>query len=170
MTEKSMARADFYTSIVLMAFGIGIIIIALQMPTMTEKGEGPYSAPGLLPILLGSVITVLSGFMFGRSIVRIGKDITVPANAFKAFFSEVGTRRMTQTIILCALYSISLGKVLFPLTTFLFVFIFILVFEYNLKETFKSQMKKVLVAIFLSVCVSAAITGTFQYLFLVNLP
>jgi hypothetical protein len=77
---------------------------------------------------------------------------------------------MALTIVLCVLYAISLGAVYFPLTTFLFVFILVLVFEYNLKEPFGTQIKKVLLAALLAVCVSAAVTGLFQELFLVNLP
>ncbi|MDR1932504.1 MAG: tripartite tricarboxylate transporter TctB family protein [Spirochaetales bacterium] len=170
MTEKTMARADFYTALVLMAFGIAVTILALQMPPVTERGQSPYSAPGLLPTLLGIVITSLSAIMFVRSLRKIGKNAGVSRGAVKQFFSEEGTRRMCLTILLCLLYAVSLGRVLFPLTTFLFVFVFVLVFEYKLKESFTSQRKKVLLAAVLALCVSASVTGLFQYLFLVNLP
>jgi hypothetical protein len=170
MTEKNMARADFYTAIILMVFGITVTVIALQMPPVTERGQSPYSAPGLLPTLLGIVITSLSAVMFVRSVLRVGKDAAVPRGSFKRFFAESGTRRMALTIVLGVLYAISLGDVSFPLTTFLFVFIFVLCFEYKLKEPFKTQRKKVLLAAILAICASAAVPGLFQYLFLVNLP
>lgn len=165
-----MSRADFYTAIVLMAFGIAASVLALQMPPVTERGQSPYTAPGLLPTFLGIVIASLSFIMFVRSVRHIGRDVLPPEGAVKRFFGETGTRRMGITIFLCVLYSISLGSIYFPLTSFLFVFIFVLVFEYRLKEPFRTQIKKVLLAALLALCASAGITGLFQYLFLVNLP
>jgi hypothetical protein len=69
MTEKNMARADFYTSIILMAFAVAAVAGALKMPVI--QGD-PYSAPGLLPTLLGSVIFLLGLVMFVRSLIRSG--------------------------------------------------------------------------------------------------
>jgi hypothetical protein len=170
MTEKSMARADFYTAIVLMAFGIAVTIIALQMPPLTERGQGPYAAPGLLPTFLGIVITGLSAYMFTRSVLKIGRDVGVSKGAIKEFFAGAGSRRMALTAVLSILYAVFLGEIWFPLVTFLFIFFFIIFFEYNLKETFASQIKKVLMATLLAACAAAAVMGLFQYLFLVNLP
>ena len=170
MTEKSMARADFYTAIVLIAFGITVTVMALQMPPVTERGQSPYSAPGLLPTLLGIVITGLSAFMLVRSIRRIGKDVALPEGAVKAFFGGVPTRRMAATIVLGVLYSLGLGTVNFVLLTALFIFVFVLVFEYDRGKSPGAQKKKIFFAALLAVCASFAVMGVFQYLFLVNLP
>ncbi|MDR2589278.1 MAG: tripartite tricarboxylate transporter TctB family protein [Spirochaetales bacterium] len=170
MTEKSMARSDFYTGIALIAFGLAVTVMALQMPPVTERGQSPYSAPGLLPALLGGVIIVLSAVMFVRAVRKLRGEFTLSRGGVKNFFAETGTRRMSLTIFLCLAYVLSLGRIFFPLATFLFVFIFVLVFEYEKAVPVRAQKKKFALAALLAGITSAAVTGVFQYIFLVNLP
>jgi putative tricarboxylic transport membrane protein len=68
------------------------------------------------------------------------------------------------------LYAALLGKVFFPLLTFLFIMAFVVCFEYDLKAPFKSQIKKILIAALLAFAASAVVTVIFEYLFLVRLP
>ena len=166
MTEKNMVKADFYTSIVLMAFGITAVVMALGMPVISTK----YSAPGVLPIFLGIVITGLSFIMFVRSLVRLKGRLGVSGSSIKEAFAAVGSRRMMVTVILCLCYSFLLGKILFPVLTFFFVFTFIIFFEYDRTISFKSQIKKILIAVLVALITAAAITAVFRYLFLVRLP
>jgi hypothetical protein len=168
MTEKNMVRADFYTSIVLMAFGIVVTVIALRMPEL--KGQNPYSAPGLLPTVLGIVIFALSLVMFIRSLLRSKGNVSINAGSFKAFLADTTVWRIFLTIFICVLYAVLLGKVFFPLLTFLFIAAFVVCFEYDLKTPFKSQIKKILLAMLLAFVASAAVTAVFEYLFLVRLP
>jgi len=167
MTEKNMARADFYTGIIMMAFGITAIVMALQMPIIERD---PYSSPGVLPIFLGLIITVLSLVMFIRSVIRAKGQIGISGSSFKSFFADVGTRRVVITTVLCVFYALLLGKIVFPLLTFVYILVFILVFEYNRKMPFRQQTKKVLIALLVAILSSASITAVFQYLFLVRLP
>jgi len=167
MTEKSMARADFYTAIVLMAFGITVTVMALRMP---EIPRDPYSAPGVLPTFLGIVITGLSLIMFIRSLVRTKGKVGVSGSSIKNVLTMTGTLRMIVTVIFCLCYVFLLGKVYYPLVTFLFIFLFILCFEYDRKTPFKPQLKKLLIAVLAALIASALITAVFQYLFLVRLP
>jgi putative tricarboxylic transport membrane protein len=167
MTEKNMARADFYTSIVLMVFGIAALVAALKMPVL--QGER-YSAPGLLPALLGFVIFALSLIMFIRSLYRTKGAVGIQGGSVKAFVKGTSTRRIFLTIFVCLVYTILLGKIYFPILTFLFIFAFVLCFEYDIKTAFKSQLKKLAIAALLAAGVSAAVTLTFERLFLVRLP
>ena len=166
MTEKNMAKADFYTSIVLMAFGITAIVMAMGMPVISTK----YSAPGVLPIFLGIVITVLSLIMFIRSLVRLQGHVGVSGASLKEAFAAVGSRRMIATVILCLCYTFLLGKVLFLALTFAFIFAFIIFFEYDRKVSLKLQIKKILLAALVALLASASVTMLFRYLFLVRLP
>lgn len=170
MTDKTMAKADFYTGLVLIIFGITVTVLALQMPTVTARAQSPYSAPGLVPAFLGSIITLLSAIMLVRAVRRSSLQLGISKETAGNFFRETSTRRMGITILLCILYAVSLGKVMFPVTTFLFVLVFVLYFEYDLKESFKSQLRKVILAAILAACTSVVVTGVFQYVFLVNLP
>ena len=167
MTEKSMARADFYTAVIMMTFGITVTVMAFRMPSIPRD---PYSAPGVLPIFLGVVITGLSMIMFVRSILKTKGHVSFSRASIEAFFADIGVRRVIITTALCLCYALLLGSVLFPLLTFLFVFAFIVIFEYDRKTTFRPQIKKVLMALLVALISSASITAVFQYLFLVRLP
>ena len=167
MTEKSMARADFYTGIVMMTFGITVTVMAFRMPSIPRD---PFSAPGVLPIFLGVVISTLSLIMFVRSIVRTKGQLGFSRASIREFFSEIGTRRVIITTALCLCYALLLGKVLFPLLTFIFVFAFVVIFEYDRNTAFRPQIKKVLMALLVAILTAASITLVFQNLFLVRLP
>jgi hypothetical protein len=169
MNEQNMPKADFYTSIVLTAFGAVVLVMSIQMPSMTEQSHNPYAAPGIVPGLLGAVIALLGGVMFIRSI-RKGGTRKITGEAISRAFRDDTTLRMGKTILLCVAYALLLGKLPFtPLTAF-FVLIFVLFFEYDRKETFRSQGKKGIIAALLAVSTAAAVYVVFFYLFLVNLP
>jgi hypothetical protein len=167
MTEKNMARADFYTGIVLIIFGITITVMARQMPNIPRD---PYSAPGVLPTFLGVVITGMSLVMFIRSIIRTKGQISISASSIKNVLILTATLRIASTVILCLLYVFLLGKLPFPLLTFFFIFGFIVFFEYERKIPLKSQIRKILIAVLTAAVTSAMITILFRYLFLVRLP
>jgi len=167
MTEKNMAKADFYTGIIMMAFGITVTVMAIRMPSMPRD---PYSAPGVLPMFLGIVITGLSVIMFVRSVIKTKGNVGFSHESLKSFFTDASTLRVTITAILCVSYAMLLGKLLFPLLTFLYVFVFIVIFEYDLKTTFRPQLRKVLTAALIAFLTAVLITAVFQYLFLVRLP
>ena len=167
MTEKNMVKADFYTSVVLMSFGITVTVMAMKMPVMHDD---PYSSPGVLPVILGVIITSLSLVMFIRSIIRSRGRVGISSASVKTFFNEIPVRRMLLTTVLCLIYVFFLGKVMFALLTFIYIFVFIVLFEYNLKNPFRQQTKMFAIAGLVALCSSAAITAVFQYLFLVRLP
>ena len=170
MTEKNMGRADFYTALALIVFGITAAVMAFQMPSVEERGQSPYSAPGLLPGILSIVITGLSFILLVRALIRTHGRVGVSGASVRDFFAQAGTRRIIVTMVLCLSYAALLGKLFFPLLTFLFVFLFVVCFEYERGKAFKPQVKKLLFAALLAFCVSAVVTLIFQYLFLVRLP
>ena len=167
MTEKNMTKADFYTSVVLMAFGITVIVMALDMPIIARD---PYSSPGVLPVILGIVITALSFIMFVRSLWRTKGHLSLSGSFLKDVISSTSVHRILATIIICFCYAFLLGKLVFPLLTFLFIFAFIVFFEYDRKTPFKAQRKNLFIAALTALLTSASVTVVFRYLFLVRLP
>ena len=167
MTEKNIARADFYTAVVLVAFGITVTVMARYMPDIPRD---PYSAPGVLPTFLGVVITGLGLVMLVRSVMRTKGRLGVSGTEFKNAVSSAGTRRMMATAAICLVYAFLVGKISFTIITFFFVFWFIVFFEYDRKTPFGRQIKKLLVAALVAIAASGAITVIFTYLFLVRLP
>ena len=170
MTEKSMAKADFITSIVLLAFGIAVVVMSIQMPTLADANQSKYSAPGIVPGFIGVMVTLLSLVMFIRSIKRKGMVDMVPKGTVKNLFAQETTMRILKTTLICVAYTILLGKIWFPLATFLFIFAFIFLFEYDFKGAFKPQLKTVIIAFIIAVVATFLVTLVFQGLFLVNLP
>jgi uncharacterized membrane protein len=170
MTEKSMLKADFFTSIILTIFGTAILVISLQMPTMADRNQSVFSAPGIVPGFIGIMLIVLSISMLLRSLknkvlaeIRNG---VIPKEALK----QVTTQRIGITLALCLGYGFALGKMWFPIPTFTFIFVFIFLFEYDFKAALKPQTKKVAVALIIALITTILVTLVFQKLFLVNLP
>jgi len=170
MTEKSMVKADLITSIVLIVFGIAIVTISVQMPTMADRNQSIYSAPGVVPGFIGVMLILLSLSMLLRSIrrkaIREFRGEAIP----KEVLTQESTRRILMTIAMCAVYAFLLGKIWFPLATFAFIFAFILLFEYDWKAAFSTQTRKAIVAAIIGIVTTALVTLVFQKLFLVNLP
>ncbi|HUX20219.1 MAG TPA: tripartite tricarboxylate transporter TctB family protein [Spirochaetia bacterium] len=171
MKESNMARADFITSIVLIAFGIGVLAMSVQMPGYASRGASPYSAPGLVPGFLGGIIALFGVILCVRSVRRQGYKLGITAESTKHFLTSVETVRLVITMLVSVLYAIVLlGRVLYPLATGIYVLVFVLLFEYKLKVPFAKQWKVLLFAVILAVLTAGLVTAVFQYLFLVELP
>ncbi len=170
MKEENMPKADFYTSLILTAFGITVLILSIKMPTLAEQNKNPYAAPGIVPGFIGTIIAILSSIMLVRSIRKGGHKEKISAASMKGFFFNESTVRILKTILLCVVYSLLLGHLSFILLTSLFIFAFVLTFEYSLKESFRSQIRKVIMAALLAILTSLSVYGVFFYVFLVNLP
>lgn len=171
MKESNMARADFVTSIILIAFGVAVLIMSLHMPTFAARGVNPYSAPGIVPGFLGALIALLGLVLFIRSIGRKGYRLGITGRTVREFFSAQQTLRLVITIVISVLYAlVLLGRVAYPIATGIYVFLFIMLFEYKWKSSLKSQWKIPLFAAVVAVCTAVLVTAVFQYLFLVSLP
>lgn len=181
MTDRNMNKADFYTSIVLLTLSIAIIVISLSMPSMVSKNESMWSNPGVVPTFIGFALLLLSGTMLVRAIKRgvlrsnehQAREEPVADSALtsdKKTRLPIPVKRMIITTAICVGYAFLLGKLWFPLVTFLFVFVFISVFEFDSTKKLSQQWKTFLWAAVIGIANSAAVTIVFQYLFLVNLP
>ena len=56
MVDSKMTRKDFITSIVLIVVSITIIVISYTMPRLERRGIDPFSAPGVVPGMIGGVL------------------------------------------------------------------------------------------------------------------
>lgn len=170
MTERTMTKADLVTSILLIVFAAAITLMSLAMPDLSDQNRNPYSAPGIVPGFIGIVLFLLGASMLIRSVRQgapafFAQDRKKPADLDRASWG-----RIALTVGLCVLYALLLGRVWFPLLTFLFVFVFVTAFEYDRKSPAAGQWKIPLFAAVLAACTAASVFLVFQYLFLVNLP
>jgi putative tricarboxylic transport membrane protein len=161
-----MVRADFITALVLMCLGLGTLVLSLQMPRFTDSGASPYSAPGLVPGMIGVAIAVLGGILCLRSTAALRAGAQTEEGA-----SERGWIRALGALALCGVYAIGLvGRVPFWLATFLFVLAFILGFEFSDPEMRTQVGRRIVVGIVIATAVSAVVSYVFQEIFLVRLP
>jgi len=171
MQEKDIHQADFVTSIILMAFAIGIIWMSIEMPRLEERNINPWSIPGLVPGILGIIILLLGIVLFLRSIKQKGYAVGITKEKTVNWFRKSSTKRLGLTLILTLGYAWGLiGRIPYPIATFLFVFLFIIIFEYNKKDIKKIKIKRFLIAFMTATLASALVSVVFQYIFLVRLP
>lgn len=171
MDERRMNNADFITSLVLIVFGVGVMAMSAAMPDLSEKGINPYTAPGVVPFLLGAIITGLAAVLLIRSILRKGWDMRDAARSFPSFVKGASFRRIMATAALTLVYgAVMVGRLNYIVSTVLFIFAFIFVFEYHRGMTGKELRKLLLVGAIEAGVTTAAVTLVFQYLFLVDLP
>jgi hypothetical protein len=171
MKESNMPRADFITSIFLTVFGIGVLWASVAMPRFEDQGGSFYDSPGIVPGIMGVLITGFSVYLLIRSIRRRGWQLGLNGRAVGAVLKDESTLRMLITIAAGVIYGLVLLRFLhFIASTLIFVFAFIVLFEYDRKKSIASQWKTILFAVLVSVLTTGAVYGAFQYLFLVNLP
>lgn len=139
--------------------GIVIVHACWTMDRLERHGAALYSAPGLVPGLLGLVIFVF-GVLLGARAIRAGalRNGTGNAPLLRGWGGSV------LVLAMCLGYALGLvGQVPFWLATFIFVTAFIAVFEYP-------ALRRMAVAPLYGAGTSFAITYLFETLFLVRLP
>lgn len=163
MKEENMNKADFFTSIFLFLLGLIVFIISIRMPTFRELGANLYSAPGIVPMILGVIIAIMGAILFTRSVIRKGYKISLSFQGLKLFFKNNSIKRLLIALFLSVFYVILLGKINYFLLTTIYIFLFVWSFESKTKNTLFFAL---LEAILIAVCISYV----FRYLFLVILP
>ena len=71
MDEKQMAKADFITSVVMIAAGLIVLGVTLYFPRFAEWG-GIYSNPGFTPFLMVLALVGMYLYLLVRSLKRGG--------------------------------------------------------------------------------------------------
>ena len=166
-----MPRADFLTSIVLLAFSVGVVALSIRMPRLEHRNINPYTIPGLVPGLLGVAIGIMSVMLLVRSLRYRGHRLGIDRAALQSAMSNPQVSRVLVTAGLCLLYAIGLvGTVWYPAATFLFVLGFILVYEYETARPLREQLGRIRFAFVEALLTATLVSVVFRYLFLVRLP
>jgi len=163
MKSEDMNKADFFTSIFLFLLGLIVFIISIRMPTFRELGANPYSAPGIVPMILGVIIAIMGAILFTRSVIRKAYKISLSFQGLKLFFKNNSIKRFLIALFLSVFYVILLGKINYFLLTTIYIFLFVWSFELKTKRT-------LFFALIEAVLIAACISYVFRYLFLVTLP
>jgi putative tricarboxylic transport membrane protein len=171
MTTRPLVRADLVTGIVLMALGLAVLAESYAMPRLEERSINPWTAPGLVPGLLGIIITVLGGVLALRSLAAGALRPRANLSYAEVQEARAALGRLLLCLALCLSYAVILvGKVPFWLATSLFVFVFIVAFEWRREDRAGARLVKVAVAGALAGAAMLVVPYVFETLFLVRLP
>lgn len=166
------ARADFLSALVWMAFALAVVIASWRMDRLESQGATFYTAPGLVPGLLGAAIFLL-GLLLAVRAVRSDGHRQVAASWAISPAAREQMVRVGCFLVLGLAYAAGLvgrSGIPFWLATFLFVFLFILLFDWRLRRDRGETGKGILLAAVYGAGTSFLVTYVFQEIFLVRLP
>ncbi|TXK84992.1 tripartite tricarboxylate transporter TctB family protein [Paenibacillus sp. N3.4] len=160
-TGETPKHLDFITSICL--FLLSVYIIADSLKMIKTVGGPVYSSPGLLPIIIGSMLMLCTVVLFIKSMKSVGfmGNLRALSEWFRPFIKDTDTRAMLSGIAIIAVYSF----VLVPRLPFLLSSIIFMVFLMKVINA-GSYLKISLI----SVSVSASLYILFEIIFKVPLP
>ncbi len=172
MTDPKMVKKDFITSIVLIAFSLSIVVLSYTMPRLERRGIDPFSAPGVVPGMIGLVLLCLALVLFVRSVRRGGYRLFESGAAASDGTARTGAHlRVLLTLGLSLVYAVGfLGRLNYSVATVLYILAFICLFEYQPGQGLWQQRRVFIAALIQAVLASVLITLVFQKLFLVDLP
>jgi hypothetical protein len=172
MSEHSTgvsARADFVGGIAWIAFGIAIVGGAWTMDRLERFGATLYTAPGLVPGVIGAAIALLGLVLVIRS-VRGGAIAGFAAPWSPTPEGRSALMRSGIATALSLLYALGMiGRIPFPIATALFVFAFLMVFDVSDRAPSRLA-KRAAIAAITAIATSAVVSLVFERIFLVRLP
>ena len=165
-----MVKKDFITSIVLIAFSLSVVVSSYTMPRLEHRGIDPFSAPGVVPGMIGWILLILALILFVRS-VRRGGYLLFSSVGQDGPRHEGAALRVGWTLVISLIYAVGfLGRIDYTLATLLYIFVFIVLFEYRWTAPLSGQLKILGYALLQALIASFLITLVFRKLFLVDLP
>ena len=166
-----MKKADFLTGLALIALSLYVLMESWRMPRLEHLQVHPLSVPGIVPAFLAVVLFIFGLILVGRSVKAGGHRLGLNRENMKKIFSDPGIQRLQLTTVLTVAYAgILVGRIPYWLATGLFIFAFVAVFEWRRGMQAKERGRIGVVAAILAVIVTAAVSYTFERLFLVTLP
>ena len=122
--EISMDLKDMVSSIVIAAFGLFVLFSGIHMSVVSQQMSDTawYGTPGILPIIIGSVLFTLSAIMFVsayRKGERINKALVMRA---VAYFKTSAFLRLVFAVGMLAIYIFVLFRLVpFVVSTFIYL-------------------------------------------------
>jgi len=164
MERKPSAQTDLISALLWMMLGAAMFWGGWTMDRLESQHINPYTAPGLVPGVLGIGLLILGGLLLLRS-VRAGGLAFTGGGWPQGPALSMG--RVALAIVLCLGYAVGLvGRGLpFWAATAIFVFLAIVLFLWPDRGP-----RGAVVALACAVGTAAATTLVFQEIFLVRLP
>ncbi|MGE0715393.1 MAG: tripartite tricarboxylate transporter TctB family protein [Alphaproteobacteria bacterium] len=180
MTEEAVAdhqrpppspRTDLATAAVLLVFALAVIRMAVAMPTFTDRGGDPFTAPGIVPGFYGIVLAGLAIVLAVRSVLRGALGPGGGAERAAPGAAATSPIRLAAAVFLSLAFSLGLiGSLPFWAAAALFVTAFVAIFEWNDTDSPGRRRRRLATAALLGIATGVAVTLVFEKLFLVRLP
>lgn len=170
VTPPPKARTDLITAAVLLAFAAAAFAGAWAMPTFTDRGGDPFTAPGIVPGFHAVVIGLLSLVLGVRAVLRgaLRPDGGPPAEWRRV--EGASTLRLALAAALgVALVFGLIGRVPFWAAAALFVASFTILFEWPVTPR-ERRLRRVVEGVALGLVTGVVVTLVFERVFLVRLP
>jgi putative tricarboxylic transport membrane protein len=168
LDNQPSLRVEFFSGLGWIALGSAIVYGSWTMDRLENLNINPYTAPGLVPGVLGAVIALCGSIMAVRA-ARTGVFGSDRAAATRA---PIFNWRVALSIALCLGFALGLvGRgPPFWAAAAIFLFLHVFLFEFGERREQRSLWRGILVALGVSAGASFAITMVFQEFFLVRLP
>lgn len=165
--EKPSPFADLISGAIWLALAIGIMAMSWAMDRLSHLQASVYTAPGIVPGLLGLALAIMGMLLILRS-VRAG---AIAQAQFPAFNPRDHWRLLTA-LALCLTFALGLlGSGLpFWLAAAIFVAVFIFIFQFSERKASGTLVKGAAFAALFGLICGGVVHYTFQDLFLVRLP
>lgn len=162
------ARADLITAVVLVGLGLVVTYLSWTMPRLEVRRIHPATIPGLVPIILGVMLTLCGGLLWLRS-WRL--EAQGGWRGLAVLFTTQQVRRVLAVLALALVYTLVLvGWLPFWAASMIFIFGFIVLFEVYLTDTPIPLWRSVLWALAIAIAGGGGIYLAFARIFLVRLP
>ena len=168
LDNQPSPRVEFFSGLGWIALGSAIVYGSWTMDRLENLNINPYTAPGLVPGVLGAVIALCGSIMAVRA-ARTGVFGSDRAAATRA---SIFNWRVALSIALCLGFALGMvGRgAPFWAAAAIFLFLHVFLFEFGERREQRSLWRGILVALGVSAGASFAITMVFQEFFLVRLP
>ena len=165
---RPSARADFYGALAWIAFGVAVGIGSWRMDRLEKMGVSFFTAPGLVPGVLGALMAV-GGLVLAVRAWREGTFGTVhrpPVLLRPDVLARIGV-----TLVLCLGFSLGLvGRIPFWCAASIYLFLQISVLQFPDRKASRDVVRGLAVAAAIALGAGGAIAFMFQEVFLVRLP
>jgi hypothetical protein len=170
METRPLVRADLITGVVLIVFGLAVVAESYGMPRLEERNINPWTAPGIVPGMLGLIIALLGGVLAFRS-VGGWRNAAASHSAEDRAEARASLARLALCGALCVIYAVLfVGRMPFWLACWLFVFAFIAAFEWGAGDATPVRARKLAIAAAIATATALVVPYVFETLFLVRLP
>lgn len=170
--ERVSPQADFIAAWIWVAFGLAVMIGAWRMDRLDSRGATLYTAPGLVPGVLGAVLLVF-GLLLALRAARAGGWRLGVLRWRASQAARAAALRVGVFLALGLGYAAGLvgrGGVPFWLATFVFVTSFLLLFDWTRRRAAGQTAKGIFFAVAVGGSTALVVSYAFQEVFLVRLP